>query len=382
MYIKASCMAAMKRLEELASKWLDGTITPEEKTEFAAWYNAEPDGPLELPETFARDEAALKSRILANVRKRTVKRLRTRRAIAVAASVILAAAIGTSLWYVRTSVTTPTSLALQADVQPGGSRAMLTLADGRIIDLSSEKKRIIIDDEITYEDGSLVATSQQSVEISTPKGGQYQLTLPDGTTVWLNSETTLRYPATFKQERREVELVTGEAYFDVVPQPVPDGGSGKPPFIVRTDQQEVQVLGTRFNINAYADEPGITTTLVEGRVNLLDPRVDNGRPIPLAPGRQAQVGKDGLTIREINTEEITAWKEGYFYFNDASIYEVMKQLERWYDIHVDYHLTHSDDLFVGKIPRDVSLTAALSVLRTAGVRFEIEGRTLTVLPKP
>lgn len=374
-------MAPDKRYEELASKWLNGTITPAEKLEFSAWYNAHPDDHVTLPESFAGDEEILKARILANVRKRMVKRLPLKRPIAIAAAIALAATASLLFWQWQTDEPMEQSVAIQRDVQPGGNRATLTLTDGRVIDLSSDKNGIIIGNGITYDDGSLVATTQESLELTTPKGGQYQLTLPDGTKVWLNSATSLKYPATFTKERRVVELVAGEAYFDVSVQPATDGSGGKRPFIVKTRQQEVEVLGTQFNVNAYADEADITTTLVEGAVNVRYPRANNGNITRLMPGQQAQLAGDSITVRKINTEEFTAWKDGYFYFNDANLYAVVKQLERWYDIKVVYKITASDDLFVGKIPRNVNLAVALNVLRTAGVSFELEGHTLTVLPK-
>ena len=374
-------MAPTNRHEELASKWINGTITPEEKLEFSAWYNDYPDDRTSLSESFADDEEQLKARILANVRKGMgKKRFQLRRAIAVAAAIALVATAGILLWQAQTDEQLRHLPAAQQDVKPGGNRATLTLTDGRVIDLSSEKGGIIIGDGITYEDGSLVAATHEPLEIATPKGGQYQLTLPDGTRVWLNSATVLKYPATFKKERRVVELVAGEAYFEVSPQPATDGSGSKRPFIVRTRQQEVEVLGTQFNINAYEDEAGITTTLVEGAVNVRHPGVSNDHITRLAPGEQAQLAGNSIIVSKINTEEFTAWKDGYFYFNDADVYTVLKQLERWYDIDVIYKITTSDDLFVGKIPRSVNLTVALNVLRTAGVSFEIEGRTLTVLP--
>lgn len=374
-------MAPIKRQEELASKWLNGTITPQEKVEFSAWYKAFPDDQIVLPEWFAQNEAALKARILDNVQKRMVRKLRLQRAIALAASIILVTAIAVWYWQAKTNEAIQNPLALQEDIKPGGNRAMLTLMDGSVFDLSSQKDKIIIGDEITYEDGSVVSASTQSLEISTPKGGQYQLMLPDSTTVWLNSATRLRYPITFKSERREVELLSGEAYFDVASQPSPDGKSGKRPFIVKTKHQEVEVLGTQFNINAYEDKTHITTTLVEGAVNIHHPELEKQHTTSLEPGEQARLENNTVTIHKVDTEEFTAWKDGYFYFNDANVYEVMEQLEKWYDIEVIYKITASEDLFVGKIPRDVSLSVALEVLRTAGLSFSTEGHTLTVLPK-
>lgn len=366
----------------MASKWLNGTITPAEKQEFSDWYNAHPDDRLEIPGSFSADEEVLRARMLANVSKRMVRpQLLQRRVVAVAAAVALSLSIGWLIWQIAANDRAGVHLALHNEVQPGGNRATLTLADGRVIDLSGDKEGIVIGDGITYEDGSFVAAAGESLELATPKGGQYQLTLPDGSKVWLNSATLLRYPATFRKERREVELVAGEAYFEVAPQPAADGSGGRLPFVVKTRQQEVEVLGTQFNINAYEDEAAITTTLVEGAVNVRFPGTGPGSPTRLLPGEQAQLNGNDINVRKINTEEFTAWKDGYFYFNDADVYTVVKQLERWYDIQTVYEISGSDDLFVGKIPRSASLNAVLNVLRSAGVRFELEGRVLTVLPR-
>lgn len=373
-------MAVNKRYQELASKWLSGTITDEEKREFSAWYNAHPDDRVVLPESFAANEEALRIRILANIQPEKVHRFQLRRSIVTAATITIAVVVGLLLWKIRAGHDALDQMAIQQDVQPGGNKATLTLTDGRVIDLRNDKAEIIVGADIRYGDGSLVTSTHEPLVLTTPKGGQYQLILPDGTKVWLNSGSSLKYPAKFEEEERLVELVCGEAYFEVATQLAKDGSNRKRPFIVKTRQQEVEVLGTQFNINAYADEVGITTTLVEGAVNIHHPGGNTRGVTRLVPGEQAQLAGNSISVQKINSEEYTAWKEGYFYFNNADVYAMGKQLERWYDIDVIYKVTASDDLFVGKIPRHLSLASTLNVLRSAGVRFKIEGRTLSVLP--
>ncbi len=383
-----------KRHQELASKWLNGSITDAEKSEFAAWYHAHSDSQFEIPASFAGSEEELRGRILAKVREnmqsKTIraKNRGFRRAIRIAAAILFILSTGVYLWLVNDSKEGTKVQFVQNDVYPGGNRAMLTLADGRTITLSSEQSGIVIGDEIRYEGGGLVDgfavspdkedSEMQYNVITTPKGGQYQIKLADGSRVWLNSASSLRYPTKFAVDRREVELLEGEAYFEINRQVSPSTHSRKVPFRVIGKNQTVEVLGTQFNINAYADEKGIKTTLVEGSVSIHAHRQTK----TLTPGQQAVLtDNNGMLINEVDTEPFTAWKDGFFYFDDADIYTVMKQFQRWYDIKVQYDIGYSDDLFVGKIPKAVTLSAALNVLKSAGVNFEMkEGGHLIVKP--
>ncbi|HJU45510.1 MAG TPA: FecR domain-containing protein [Chitinophagaceae bacterium] len=234
------------------------------------------------------------------------------------------------------------------DVAPGGNKATLTLADGRTIVLDSTQNGTIAtqggssiiklsNGQIRYD---LKGLSQGSVSwntLSTPRGGTYQITLPDGSKVWLNAESSITYPVAFTGNERRVELVDGEAYFEVAKD-------SKRPFIVSVDDNmEVEVLGTHFNVNAYEDEEVIKTTLVEGKVKVNKSNKSN-ESLLLIPGQQAKVNIENETITVINdvdTEEAIAWKEGLFYFEDDDIKTVMRQLARWYDVEVEYE---------GKVP--------------------------------
>jgi transmembrane sensor len=215
--------------------------------------------------------------------------------------------------------------------------------------------------------------------ISTPKGRQFQLVLPDGTKVWLNAASSLKYPTRFNGKERRVEI-TGEAYFEVAkninmpfiatipPQPGGLGGAS------------VKVLGTHFNINAYANEPSLKTTLLEGSVQVTAGK--NG--MNLKPGQQAAISNEtNHTIQLINgvdVEKVMAWKNGVFNFNEATLQEVMHQLERWYDIEVQYEPGVPQLEFVGKMGRDLSLNNVLRGLELSKVHFRLEGRKLTVMP--
>lgn len=383
-----------KRYQELATKWLNGTITDAEKSEFAAWYNAHADDQLELPTSFAGSEEELRARILDKVRETMKANTPGRRASGlrrtalIAAALLLVASTGGYFWIRNVDHEQAENQSSVSDVLPGGNRAVLRLADGRSIALSGKQSSIIVGKMIRYGNGEVVAENAKKKDgqprsvtystITTPKGGQYQIILADGSKVWLNSASTLQYPSEFVDQQREVELIEGEAYFEISKQ-------AAVPFLVRTKSQTTEVLGTEFNINAYQDEEEIKTTLVEGSV-LINREHVSQRPDPkqrqgvlLVPGEQAMLKDNVLQVHKVNTDAYTAWKDGFFYFDEADIYDVLKQFSRWYDIDVRYEMETSDDLFVGKIPRNVTLATALNVLKSAGVEFELkDGNILKV----
>lgn len=264
----------------------------------------------------------------------------------------------------------------EEDIQPGGNRARLTLSDGRTIDLSAGQRGIIVGDEITYPDGSSVLSPEAGLRLltlSTPKGGTYQVTLPDGSRVWLNSASKLSYPSQFTGDERIVEL-EGEAYFEVSKSRKtihrPDRNSRGPlPFLVKTHHQTVEVLGTQFNISAYSDEPEVKTTLVEGSVKV---DLTNNTPTILKPGQQSIVHNEKTTVNEVDVSAFIGWKEGYFVFNGTELQEAMKQLSRWYDVEVTYEGTVPHTPFYGRISRDNTLAGVLAILREGKVNFRIE----------
>lgn len=278
-------------------------------------------------------------------------------------------------------------------ILPGGNRATLTLTDGRVVDLSTEQNGIIVGDDITYADGSLVLSREvsrpktntpeshrntrsasggtQYAILTTPKGGQYQLTLPDGTNVWLNANSTLKYPSRFTGDERIVEL-EGEAYFEV--QSLKYGTHHKSsrasgnqiPFSVKTKNQTVEVLGTQFNINAYDNEKVTKTTLLSGTVRVSrsgqDPSNEKSRT--LMPNQQSVVGVHGdeISIHDIDARTAIAWKEGLFNFHSLSIDESLKQIERWYDVNVVYEGKKPTGHLGGKMSRGVKLSTFLAFL--------------------
>lgn len=269
----------------------------------------------------------------------------------------------------------------QQDVAPGGDKAVLTLADGRTIILDSAGNGILANQSgtkvIKKEDGQLLysnnATESSEMAynlLTTPRGGQYKITLPDGSKVWLNAASSLKYPIAFTGKERKVEI-TGEAYFEVAKD-------ASKPFKVNFNSIEVEVLGTHFNIKAYSDEESIKTTLLEGKV-----KVSTGSDTKqLAPGQQAQVKSSAniKVLNDVDLEETVAWKDGNFQFENTSLQDVMRQLSRWYDVEISYRGTIHKN-FIGSISRDVKLTQVLSMLQqTSKLKFVIEGKNIIVYP--
>jgi len=297
-----------------------------------------------------------------------------------AAAIIVMFGIGAYFW--TTGKKTEQAIAnsakqLQTDIAPGGEKAVLTLADGTKIILDNAANGSLArqgatqvvkltDGQVAY---SVKGASDKDImwnTLSTPPGGQYQITLPDGTRVWLNAASSITYPAAFVSENREVKM-TGEVYFEVAK-------NKEKPFIVDINgRSAAQVLGTSFNINAYANERAIKTTLLEGSVKVSS--------VILNPGQQAIVSSSGQQpkITDADLGQILAWKNGLFNFNGLDLHEVMRQLERWYDIKVQYQGRVSNVIFRGEMYRNVNLSDVLEVLQKMGVKFRLEDKTLTVL---
>ncbi len=302
-----------------------------------------------------------------------------------AAAVLVMIGLGASIWLYSSKenkeFTTKEVAQVVPDLAPGSYKATLTLDDGSKINL--DKKGIIVNDnQVNYDDGSLLIDTEQNqkwhanrtqyLSLSTPCGGEYQVTLSDGTKVWLNADSRLKYPVEFEKDQRVVEL-EGEGYFEVAKM------SGKP-FMVRTQNQEVKVLGTHFNINSYGYEEGIKTTLLEGSV-MVSRSVNKGQDETLqsrmlVPGQQSFVSHNlkEITVKKVNTIETIDWKEGLFIFNDEPIQSITKRLAKWYKVKFVYNGDFSKVRFVGNYSRDKSLNNLLKNIELTGlVRFKVVG---------
>lgn len=260
------------------------------------------------------------------------------------------------------------------DIVAGHEGAILTLADGRSIVLDSAQNGKITDvavkngNEIEYRNSG--RTSIESNTMSTPKGRQFSVVLPDGTRVWLNAASSITYPTAFAGNERRVSI-TGEAYFEVAPDAVKS-------FDVYAGGMDVQVLGTHFNINAYRDEGSIKTTLLQGSIKV----TSAGKAQLVRPGEETIITADRQIrlSRDVDVDAAVAWKNGFFQFGDASLRQVMRQLERWYDVEVVYEGNVPDKVFEGRISRQANLSQVLKILQESGIHFEITERKLLIKP--
>jgi len=274
---------------------------------------------------------------------------------------------------------------LHKDIAPGGNKAILTLADGSRITLDSTINGMIArqgnaqvlklaNGQIVYDLKGAAAKGQVMMNtMFTSNGGQYQLILPDGTKVWLNAASSITYPTAFEGTTRNVK-VSGEAYFEVAKDKAR-------PFTVDVDGRSfIQVLGTSFNINSYKNEGSIKTTLLDGSIAVaLSAGNAPDHAVILKPGQQATINTADIRVSSgADLAQATAWKEGLFNFNGADLKTVMRQLERWYDIRVQYKGPVSNEVFKGKMYRNVNLSDVLEMLKKMGVHFEWEEKNLIV----
>jgi transmembrane sensor len=391
------------RIEYLYQQYIDDNCTEAEREEFFSLLSDEAAAgeslnelldqtwnQLDVYQNYEQEQAGrILNGILVDHPKPVVNRLSWLRYVAAAAAVLV---LGFGIYFYTTSgVDKPVAELAQETIAPGSNKAVLTLANGTVINLDetangeiAQQAGIVI---TKTADGQLVYDVSQSAiqrgktndpvinTISTPKGGQYQINLPDGTKVWLNAASSLKYPAIFTGKERRVEL-TGEAYFEVTHHK-------DKPFRVKSTvngvNQEIEVLGTHFNINAYPDEEAVRTTLLEGsvRVSSLQGKTKNE---VLKPGQQSVLDKasNNIKVAEVDTEEAVAWKSGLFQFNEADLPSITRQLARWYNIDIVFEGKPANDLFHFKISKNLSLTQLLKIFETNGINFKIEGRKLIV----
>ncbi|MFC5281944.1 FecR family protein [Pedobacter alpinus] len=303
-----------------------------------------------------------------------------------AAAILVMLGLGASIWMYNfkenTVLPTKNTAKVIPEIKPGSNKATLTLDNGSKIDL--EKQGIVVvNNKVNYSDGSLLMSAEneqgllnqtQYLSLNTPCGGEYQVELSDGTKVWLNADSRLRYPVDFEKDKRVVEL-EGEAYFEVAKM-------SEKPFIVKTENQEVKVLGTHFNINSYGYDKGIKTTLLEGSIMVSRTLKNGGMRNPqsrmLVPGEQSYVSENlkAISVKKVNTTEAVDWKEGLFIFNDEPIQSITKRLEKWYSVKFVYDKNEdfSKVRFAGNYARSKSLNNLLNNIALTGlVQFKVEG---------
>lgn len=387
-----------QKFSELLERFEKGTCTMEEVKLIEKWFNSMDGGGYSFKDDNQKER--IKNNLYRSIIKdaeielqapiRHLKHLPTW--IKIAASILLLFSVGTISYYiVNKTQQEKIGNGLSQDVEPGGNKGVLTLSDGKEISLENTKVETLAQQgntTIKNKNGQLVYIAESpKVEnvfynrVTIPRGGQYQLTLPDGTKVWLNAASTIAFPTAFTGNERKVRI-TGEVYFEVATITTVGnrGELEKMPFIVNVnDKAEIKVLGTHFNVNSYTDDGAIKTTLLEGSVEVSSLITKNS--ITIVPGQQASIDDSGVTnVNLVNTEEVVAWKNGYFYFDNSSLQTVMHQLSRWYDVKVTYEGEIPDRKFNGKIHRDVNLSEVIEILKYTKVNFRIEDKSIIVTP--
>jgi len=389
------------QLHIIFQKYLDQNCSPDEMQQLLDYFGttqADPELLEQLVEKvlLSQDvedaDAAAQSRLDAGFQQILAKRVKAKPAMrlkmlytkwAVAATLFVA--VGAGLFYFTKSDIPTNVTANQIALKPGTEKARLTLADGTVIDLEeavngklNNKDGVAI---TKADDGKLVYDAKNKGDVNapvsyntlvTPRGGQYKVILPDGSSIWLNAASSLRFPTQFVGAERRVEL-SGEGYFEIKK-------NAKQPFVVVSGGQEVTVLGTHFNINAYRENNTIKTTLLEGAV-----KVSKGaQSYLLAPGQEANLDNENNSFsiaKDVDVALAVAWKNGRFSFDATNIKEVMQQIARWYDVDVSYKGDFSNVELTGEIPRGADASRVLNLLKgTKQVDFIINGRSITVIP--
>lgn len=322
-------------------------------------------------------------RVLGKIKKARSVRIKRLIGYGAAASLLVGTVLFAGIWLGRSAGKEEINL---ADLSPGSNKAILVLPDGKQLNLSQDNETVVLSEsQFTYEDGTrildLKSEFAESSEVAvgtyasliTPKGGQYQLRLPDGSRVWLNAASTLRYPLVFDNGARIAEL-EGEAYFEIKPAVTENGE--KIPFLVKTKGQVIEVLGTSFNVLAYEEDEQTITTLLEGSVRVQDERT--GSRLDMIPGEQVLLSEGRFIKQQADVELNVAWKEGFFQFKRADIQTVMREISRWYDVDVRYEGVPDDISITGKTYRNVNASQALEILQHLDIPFRIEKNEIVI----
>ena len=385
-----------QQAHDLWNKYLAGTCSAEETAQFESWYNQEFKT---LEEPPMPDYAQTRNEILTKIKTQKSALEKNKRPvlwqrIAVAASVVLVCSVGLFYYLENSNPLKHETAAYAQDVLPGNNKAVLTLANGKKISLTD-----VSDGELAKQtgisiaktaDGQLVykvldpAHSTAGIStyntVETPRGGQHQIILQDGSKVWLNASSSIKFPVSFDEADKRMVVLSGQAYFEVAKNKAK-------PFIVKTNRQTVEVLGTHFDVNAYADEPSVKTTLLEGAVSVSplakeDKKGAHPASRMLKPNQQSVLSGEELSVIPVETSDVVAWKEGKFMFNNETLESIMKKVSRWYNIEVRYA---NEDLkkntYWGTISRTEKISKLLKMLETTGdIHFRIEGNVVTAMP--
>ncbi|BAV07613.1 FecR family protein [Filimonas lacunae] len=301
-----------------------------------------------------------------------------------AAAVVFAIGTGAYIYYQHTaSKQSAQGILAKNDIAPVGNKAVLTLADGSTVTLDNAAAGTLAkqgnvnvvktgDNALSYTGSKATSGAMQYNTLRTPKGGQFQVVLPDGTKVWLNAASSIRYPVAFAANERSVEI-SGEAYLEVA-------RNAAAPFKVLTAQQNIDVLGTNFNINAYNDEAAAKTTLIDGSIKINTP--GSPQSYVLTPGQQLEVQPSGVRMnKQVDVQQVIAWKNGQLNMNNLDVKALMRQISRWYDVDIVFDGTLPQGHYGGLIDQKVYLSNIIEVLETQGIHTRLDGKELHVSAK-
>lgn len=375
-----------KKLSELSEKWMKGTITPDELALLEEWYDQSADSVVDW-RTGDLDEEQLKERLFYNIHEHItadepVHKLKIKSALYKAAAVVivlLGAATGYVLLNGVKHEQPPVAMnKVRAPQNESYKKAILTLGNGQTMSLDDAGNGVIAhqggtsikktgEGELLYNAGGNSAEPSVSINtLSTPIGGQYNIALPDGSKVWLNALSILKFPTVFKGKERVVEL-TGEAYFEVAKNKAM-------PFKVKmANETTIEVLGTHFNIMAYPGERSVNATLLEGSINVQKGNLQK----TIVPGQMAEIS-DKIVLQEVNGDDVISWKNGLFRFEDADVNTVMREIERWYNVEVTFEGGKPDNQITGYISRSSKITEVLKMLELSGLKIKYQGNKIKV----
>lgn len=372
-----------QKLSELSEKWLKGTITSGELALLEDWYNHMSQENINWT-AGDLDEEQLRERLFYNIEQNISTEKTTRylplKKIFYMAAASITVLLGATICYMflKTPEADQTVVNKPLTVNSGSyNKAVLTLANGQTMQLDDATNGVIAregntnirktrDGEILYNAEDENNTTVRINIISTPKGGQYQISLPDGSKVWLNALSALKFPTMFKGKERAVEL-TGEAYFEIAKDKT------RPFRVKMPDETLIEVLGTHFNIMAYPEERSVNATLLEGSINVQKGNLNK----MVTPGEMARV-TDKIILQNVNTEDVVSWKNGLFRFEKADVHTVMREIERWYNVDVVYEEGLPDNYISGYISRSSQLTEVLKMLELSGLKLKTQGNKIKV----
>jgi len=350
-----------QEINSLLDKYKEGIASPAEIDALHNWYREKGyvDGVYPDEEVLVKER--IHNRLIVEINP--VRKVRLWPRIAVAAAAVAVITLGVWFYNISNTARHPELVsgpALANDIAPGKNTATLTLADGKVIHLDTNRTSVVVADSVK---------TMTMLTASTPRGGTYQVTLPDGTKVWLNADSKISFPSQFTGKERKI-LMEGEAYFEVYKDK-------RHPFVVETNRQTIEVLGTHFNVSAYAEDKEVITTLIEGKVKV----TGDGNTLTLDPGDQAYSGGDGIRgLRTEDPEAVIAWKNGQFMFADEDLMSIMRKVARWYDVEVVYQEGFVNRGLVGTISKFENVSKVLKMLELTGtVHFKVEGRRITVM---